>query len=99
MNLFRNGLAVFLSFCAFVSASTVVSGQILFTDNEPFTENFDSMTDTAELPPNWIVSAPGVNANWNDPGNSTTLSYTRILSEAIPLSALSVNWTCPKCGT
>lgn len=96
MKIFRNGFAVFLAFCIFVCAA---AAQIPITNHEPFTETFDSMADTADLPPNWIVSAPGINANWNDAGNSTMLGYARILSEAIPLSAISVNWTCPNCGT
>jgi len=75
------------------------SGQIPINDFDPITENFDSMSSGSELPPNWIVSAPGTNPNWNDPTSSTLLSYSRISTEAIPSAALSVNWTCLNCGT
>lgn len=83
-----------LSIALFVLSS---SAQIPITNFDPITENFDSMSSGASLPPNWLVSAPATIANWNTSTNTGTMSYIRVLSETIPVANGSVNWTCPNC--
>ncbi len=89
-------VVLFLSIALFAVSSTA---QIPITDFQPITEDFDSMSSGSALPPNWLVSAPGVNPDWTTPSNTNLVSYSRTSTEIIPTSVLSVNWTCLNCGS
>ncbi len=80
-----------------VLCSVHAAGQIPINDFQPITETFDSMAETNILPNNWLVSAPATVATWNTPSNTNTLNYVRVMSETIPTSSGSINWTCPSC--